>query len=105
MPVDEALILVFEAMALSASIVLALSVQSSNSSTYCRLVAEALNSTAMAVPPGGDIKIILPRPVHVNSSGWVCNVFPTAISRYSGHAWHYIVVRKEDSGLVEAVGG
>ena len=80
MTVDEALVLLASAAALSAVAVFGAGLQAGalagSRHAYCMKLAEVINATALSLREGEEAVIILPRPAGV-LDGKACGIYPT----------------------------
>ena len=89
---DEALILLAEALMLAGFLLLSARLWLARENPYPRLVGELLNAT----PPDAEVFIVLPEPVRVEG-GRVCRAgacFSAPIQRAVGRAWWWVKVYK-----------
>jgi len=90
--VDEALILLAEALMLAGFLLLSARLWASRGDPYLELVGELLNAT----PPDAEVFIVLPEPVRVEA-GRVCyagECYSTFIQHARGQAWWWVKVYK-----------
>lgn len=90
--VDEALILLAEALLFAGLLLLSARLRLSRPNPYPELVAELLNST----PPDAEVLIVLPEPIRVEE-GRVCHAgecYTAPITQAKGQAWWWVKVYK-----------
>jgi hypothetical protein len=97
--VDEALILLAEALLFAGLLILSARLWASRENPYPELVAELLNAT----PPDAEVFIVLPQPVRIEP-GRVCyagECYPAPIQHVRGHAWWWVKVYKRTYAVAQ----
>lgn len=97
--VDEALILLAEALMLAGLLLLSARLWAARENPYPRLVAVLLNST----PPDAEVFIVLPEPVRIET-GKVCyagQCYAVPIQYAKGQAWWWVKVYKRSYAVAQ----
>jgi hypothetical protein len=97
--VDEALILLAEALLFAGLLLLSERLWASRENPYPELVAELLNST----PPDAEVFIVLPEPVRIEA-GKVCyagQCYAVLIQYAKGQAWWWVKVYKRSYAVAQ----
>ncbi len=96
---DDALILLAEALLLAGTLLLSARLWLARGNPYPRLVAELLNAT----PPDAEVLVVLPEPVRVEPGrvcyAGECYAAPTQYVR--GQAWWWVRVHKRAYALAQ----